>query len=159
MNRSIVLRMLTALVAAAALGACAITEPDAPAASIKDVDPKAPGGYLDRGPTLTLDEQARLADPTTLQLLEKRSQDLAQQKKRVEELEAALAARTGEVNQLKEDVATRVREKEQIETLLKESIERERAAVEQALGAEIARLKIEQELLKLQLGELVKDKD
>lgn len=109
-----------------------------------------------RGPTLTLDEQAKLADPTALQLLEQRSQELAKARKKVDELEALVAQRGRDLDKLKEDSKTSSHEKEQIEGLLRDATENERAATEKALSAEIARLKIEQEVLRMKLGNLVK---
>jgi hypothetical protein len=110
-----------------------------------------------RGPTLTLDEQAKLADPTALQLLEQRSQELAKAKKRVEELEEELSQRGRDLEKLKDDSKSKSREKEQMEGLLRDATENERAANEKALSAEIARLKIEQEVLRMKLGNLVKE--
>jgi hypothetical protein len=110
-----------------------------------------------RGPTLALDEQAKLADPTTLQLLEERSTDLAKQKKKVEELETELRQRGQELERVKNDSTAKVREKEQLEGLLKDATENERAATEKALTAEIARLRFEQEVLRMKLGNMLKD--
>jgi hypothetical protein len=110
-----------------------------------------------KGPTLTLDQQAKLADPTALQLLEDRSQELAKAKKRVEELEAELRQRGQDLDRIKDDSKTKSHEKEQLEGLLKEATENERAATEKALSAEIARLKFEQEMLKMKLGSLLRE--
>jgi hypothetical protein len=112
---------------------------------------------LKRGPTLTLDEQAKLADPTTLQLLEERSTELAKQKKRVEELENELRQRGHEIDKVRDDSKSRSREKEQLEGLLRDATESERAANEKAISAEIARLKFEQEVLKMKLGNMLKE--
>lgn len=110
-----------------------------------------------RTPTLTLDEQAKLADPTALQLLEQRSQELAKAKKRVDELETELHQRGQELEKVKEDSKSKSREKEQVEGLLRDATENERVASEKALSAEITRLKFEQEVLKMKLGNLVKE--
>ena len=110
-----------------------------------------------KGPTLTLDEQAKLADPTTLQLLEDRSTELAKSKKRVEELETQLLQRGQDLERIKDDAKAKSREKEQLEGLLRDATENERAATEKALTAEITRLKYEQEVLRLKLGNMLKD--
>ena len=110
-----------------------------------------------RGPTLTLDEQAKLADPTALQLLEQRSTDLAKAKKRVDELEGELRQRGQDLDKMKDESKTKSREKEQMEGLLRDATENERAASEKALSAEIARLRFEQEVLKMKLGNMVKE--
>lgn len=110
-----------------------------------------------KAPTLTLDAQAKLADPTTLQLLEERSQDLAKAKKKVEDLESELRQRGQDLDRVKDDSKSKSQEKEQLEGLLKEATENERAATEKALSAEIARLKFEQEVLKMKLGNLMRE--
>jgi hypothetical protein len=110
-----------------------------------------------KGPTLTLDEQAKLADPTTLQLLEERSTELAKAKKRVEDLEAELKQRGQDLEKVRDDSKARSHEKEQLEGLLRDATENERSANEKALGAEIARLKFEQEVLKMKLGNMLKE--
>jgi hypothetical protein len=113
--------------------------------------------FAKKGPTLTLDEQAKLADPTALQLLEERSTDLAKAKKRVDELESELRQRAQELEKVKDDTKSKSHEKEQIEGLLREATENERAATERALSAEIARLRFEQEMLKMKLGGLLRE--
>jgi hypothetical protein len=110
-----------------------------------------------KGPTLTLDEQAKLADPTTLQLLEERSTELAKSKKRIEELETQLLQRGQDLEKVRDDSKAKSREKEQLEGLLKDATENERAATEKALTAEIARLKYEQEVLRMKLGGMLKE--
>jgi hypothetical protein len=113
--------------------------------------------FQKKGPTLTLDEQAKLADPTALQLLEERSTDLAKAKKRVEELEAELRQRSSDLEKVKDDTKSKSHEKEQLEGLLREATENERAATEKALSAEIARLRFEQEILRMKLGSLMRE--
>ena len=124
---------------------------DAPGASA------APATIAKKGPTLTLDEQAKLADPTTLQLLEERSTELAMSKKRIEEQQSELKQRGQDLERVKDDLKAKTREKEQLEGLLKDATENERAATEKALTAEIARLKYEQEVLRMKLGNMLKD--
>jgi hypothetical protein len=148
-----------ALAAAFALSlapSCAVPNPnpahvDAPGAST----PAVP--LAKKGPTLTLDEQAKLADPTTLQLLEERSTELARQKKKNEELDGELKQRGQDLERVREDLRAKAREKEQLEGLLRDATESERAATEKALTAEIARLKYEQEVLRMKLGNMLKD--
>ena len=113
--------------------------------------------FQKKGPTLTLDEQAKLADPTALQLLEERSTDLAKARKRVEELEAELRLRSTDLEKIKDDSKSKSHEKEQLEGLLREATDNERAATEKALSAEIARLKFEQELLRMKLGNMLRE--
>ena len=117
----------------------------------------AKAAFQKKGPTLTLDEQAKLADPTALQLLEQRSTDLAKAKKRVDELEAELRQRGQDLDKVRDDSKSKSREKEQLEGLLRDATENERAATEKSLNAEIARLRFEQEVLKMKLGNLVKE--
>src|SRR5262245_59429745 len=133
-----------------ALSSCTAPEPTTDhQAEVAKSDAKA--AFQKRGPTLTLDEQARLADPTALQLLEERSTDLAKAKKRVDELETELRQRSQELEKVKDDSKAKSHEKEQIEGLLREATENERTATERALSAEIARLRFEQEMLKMKL--------
>ena len=147
---------LAAAVALSLVSSCAVPNPnpahvDAPGAS-------APTASIaKKGPTLTLDEQAKLADPTTLQLLEERSTELAKAKRRIEELESELKLRGQDLERAKTDSSAKTREKEQLEGLLKDATENERAATEKALTAEIARLKYEQEVLRMKLGNVLKD--
>ncbi len=113
-------------------------------------------GYLTKhGTTLELDERARMADPSTLQLLEEKTQELARQKRRAEELEAQLTQRTTEVETLKAEAMARTKEADRLTGLLNVATERERAQTERALQADIDRLKMEQELLRAKLGNLV----
>ena len=102
-------------------------------------------------------EQAKLADPTTLQLLEERSLELAKTRKRVEELETTLQERARDLDRVKEESKAKAEEKEQLAGLLREATDNERAATEKALSAEIARLRFEQELLRMKLGNLVRE--
>jgi hypothetical protein len=110
-----------------------------------------------RGPTLALDETAKLADPTALQLLEERSQELAKARKRVGELEVELAQRARDLAKVQDESRTKSEEKEHLAGLLRDATESERAATEKALSAEIARLRFEQELLRMKLGNLVRE--
>jgi hypothetical protein len=124
-------------------------------AEVAHADARA--AFAKRGPTLTLDEQAKLADPTALQPLEERSQELAKTRKRVDELEAELQQRARELDEVKDDAKSRSEEKEQLAGLLREATENERAATEKAISAEIARLKFEQELLRMKLANVVRE--
>ncbi len=124
-------------------------------ARAKHTNDAASNGYLKDGPTMALDDGARLEDPTTLRLLDEKTQELARQKKKNEDLEAALAQKSAEIEVLRKDAATHAQEKERLNGLLSDATEHERAAVERALAADIARLKMEQELLRTKLGNLV----
>jgi hypothetical protein len=150
---------LAALFAAGALlvlSSCSTpAPPGTEQADVAKSDARA--AFQKRGPTLTLDQQAKLADPTALQLLEDRSQELAKARKKVEELEAELRQRAQELERVKDDSKSKSSEKEQLEGLLREATENERAATEKALSAEIARLKFEQEMLRMKLGTLLRE--
>jgi hypothetical protein len=147
-----------ALLLCAALAAASCASPEAREGARPEAakaDAKAAPGK--RGPTLTLDEQAKLADPTALQLLEERSRDLAKARKRVEELESELRQRGHELDRVRDESRAQAAQKEQLEGLLREATENERTAAEKALSAEIARLRFEQEMLKLKLGNVLRE--
>jgi chromosome segregation ATPase len=146
---------LAAAVALSLVPSCAA--PDLNPEHVDATNQETKAAVAKRGPTLTLDHQARLADPTTLQLLEERSTELAKAKKRVEELETELKQRGQDLERAKNDSSAKTREKEQLEGLLKDATENERVASEKALSAEIARLKYEQEVLRMKLGNMIKD--
>ncbi len=114
--------------------------------------------FLKDGPSLALEDVNRLADPTTLQLLSDRTEELEKLRKRVSEIEADASTRNEELAKLKEETATLRKERERMESLLVAAADKERAALERSLAAEAARLRMEQDLLRSRLGKLVKDR-
>ncbi len=114
--------------------------------------------FMKDGPSLALDESARQSDPSTLQLLADRTDEVERLRKRLSETEAESATRIEETNKLREELAATKKDKERLESLLGAAADKERAALERSLAAEAARLRMEQELLKAKLGELVKDR-
>lgn len=114
--------------------------------------------FMKDGPSLALDESARQSDPSTLQLLADRTDEVERLRKRIAETEAETATRADETTKLREELAATRKDKERLESLLGAASEKERAALERSLAAEAARLRMEQELLKAKLGELVKDR-
>ncbi len=114
--------------------------------------------FMKDGPSLALDESARQSDPSTLQLLADRTDEVERLRKRLAETEAETATRADETTKLREELAAIRKDKERLESLLGAASEKERAALERSLAAEAARLRMEQELLKAKLGELVKDR-
>lgn len=112
--------------------------------------------YLKEGPTVGLSDTARGSQPTTLQLLDEKARENSVLKARVTELEKALAdaeARTTAAQQLaqRNDV-----ELLQLRALLEKSVTEQRALTEEVVKARIARLRLEQDLLKLKLAELAR---
>ena len=134
------------------LGACA-SGPDRVEADRDGRDQS----YLHNGPTTRLEDLVRPQDQTALSLLQEKTEDLLKQKKRVDELEADATKHAAEMDRVKGDFTALQKEKENLQSLLNEAADRERTAMEQALTAQVAKLKLEQELLKLRLGELVKE--
>lgn len=135
------------------LSACGSTAstPEVPRETVKD-------SFMKDGPSLALDDSARASDPSTLQLLAERSEELDRMKKRLADAEADATARAEETTKLREELAVAKKDRERLESLLGGAAEKERAALERSLAAEAARLRMEQELLKARLGELVKDR-
>jgi hypothetical protein len=104
------------------LSACGSTAstPEVPRETVKD-------SFMKDGPSLALDDSARASDPSTLQLLAERSEELDRMKKRLADAEADATARAEETTKLREELAVAKKDRERLESLLGGAAEKERA--------------------------------
>lgn len=115
--------------------------------------------YLKGGPTVGLADTAQSGQPTTLQLLDEKTRENSTLKARVAELELNLAA--AEARALSADELSKRNDAEllQLRGLLERSVTEQKALTDEVVKARIARLKIEQDMLKLKLAELARGGD
>lgn len=118
--------------------------------------PREGPGYLDQGPAVSLDATPPAA-ASALQLLDERVKENAQLRARVEELETAARAAEARAQGAEKAAAQRNQEVEQIKSLLERSTSENREMTDEVLKSRIARLRVEQEMLRLKLADLVRE--
>jgi hypothetical protein len=120
-------------------------------------DPKPDAGYLKDGPAVTLDAAAEQGTPSTLQLLDERTKENALLKTQIEELEKAARAADARAQAAEKETQSRATEAEQLKSFLEKAMAEQRELTGEILKSRIARLKVEQEMLRLKLADLVRE--
>lgn len=115
--------------------------------------------YLKEGPTVGISDAARATQPTTLQLLDEKSRENSTLKARVAELEKAVIDAETRATAAQELSKCNDAELLQLRTLLERSVTEQKALTEEVVKARIARLKLEQEMLRLKLADLARGGD
>jgi hypothetical protein len=112
--------------------------------------------YLASGPTVGLSDTAQSSQPTTLQLLEEKARENGVLKSRVQDLEKSLA--DAEARRTQAEAAAKAHDEEllQLRSLLERSVAEQKTLTEEVVLARIARLRLEQDVLKLKLAELAR---
>ncbi|MSR75863.1 MAG: hypothetical protein EXS14_10390 [Planctomycetes bacterium] len=115
--------------------------------------------YLKDGPTVGLADTARSSQPTTLQLLDEKARENGTLKTRLADMEKSLAE--SEARATAADALSKLNDAElmQLRALLERSVTEQKALTEEVVKARIARLKLEQDMLRLKLAELARGGD
>lgn len=129
------------------------TEPLPAGASLGDV---RGSDYLASGPTVGLSDTAQSTQPTTLQLLEEKARENGVLKARVLELEKSLT--DAETRRTNAETAAKAHDEElaQLRALLERSVTEQKTLTDEVVKARIARLRLEQDVLKLKLAEVAR---
>lgn len=121
--------------------------------------PKIPEGsaYLGDGPTVGLEGAAAPRRKTTLQLLEERDQEITRLNEQLKELEKSMEMASARERAATHEAAQSTGEFHRLRDMLEISLSEQKDLTENLLAARIARLRSEQEMIRLKLADLAKD--
>lgn len=144
--------IITALLAVAGCSSSPETE-EGPQAKARGT------GYLEKGPTVVLDEPPPSASNTTLQLLDQRVRENARLKAKIKAIQGDLKGAEERAAEAEGRLNNHGEESKELRGLLERALSQQKDLTDQLLAARIARLKVEQEMLRLKLADQVQESE